>query len=207
MKIRQTLGWLGLCGLAYLFLQVNASASVEPEPYRLLKEPSTHASGKVNMEIFVDFYCPHCHHFEASVLPELRNEFGARLNVTEVGLPVIRNRSRLPFELYEAARAEGKGADMVRVLFRVLQDEKRDIEDPAVQEMIIKEAGVDQDAIKKRLASGEPKRALDEGIARANRNGVSSTPAILLDGYVLTENPTAGNLHALITHLLSGQKL
>jgi len=208
--------WFGILGCLYLALGMNGAAwteemdhhhMVEPMPYRLLKEPSMHTAGKVKLEIFVDFYCPHCHRFEASVLPELRKEFGDKLEVTEVGFPVIRNKPVLPFELYEAARAEGKGAAMAHVLFRVLQDEKRDIENPDVQALVIKESDLNVDVVTKRLASGDPKRRLEEGISRGNRYGVHATPTVLLDGYVLSEVPTEETLRPLIGKLLSGESL
>jgi thiol:disulfide interchange protein DsbA len=174
-------------------------------PYRLLKEPFTHVPGKVKLEVFVDFYCPHCHHFETTVLPELMREFGTRLEVTQIGFPIIQNKPRTPFELYEAARAEGKGAAMAKVLFRALQDEGLDIRDPTVEGKILKEVGLDPTAIKRRLSSGQPKRALDEGIARADRHGVRFTPTVLLDGHVLAEVTTAENLKPLIRKLLAGE--
>ena len=196
-----TFGWhMGL------FSPITVQGS-ETVPYRILKEPSTHVMGKVQMEIFVDFYCPHCHRFETEVLPILRREFGDKLEVKEVGFPVIRNKPRLPFELYEAARGEGRGEDMARILFRVLQEEHLDILDPSVEKGVIKEAGMKPEVMQKWLAFGEPRRRMEKGISRADRIGVRSTPTILLDGYVLTEVPTAENLHSLIQKLLSGDKL
>lgn len=201
--------WSAILGCACLVLGLTGgmeAAPADPVPYRILKEPSTHASGKVKMEVFVDFYCPHCHHFEATVLPELRREFGARLEVTAIGFPIMRNKPRTPFDLYEAARAEGKGEAMAKVLFRVLQDERLDVREAAVATRALKEAGLDPGAITKRLISGEAKRSVGEGIARANRYGVRVTPTVLLDGYVLTEDTTVANLRMLIRRLLAGEK-
>ena len=202
--------WIAILGCVCLVLGLTGSmetALADPASNRILKEPSTRMAGKVKMEVFVDFYCPHCHHFEATVLPELRREFGAKLEVTQTGLPLIRNKPRTPFELYEAARAEGKGEAMAKVLFRVLQDERLDVREGAVATRSLKEAGLDPGAISKRLISGEAKRSLEEGIARANRYSVRVTPTVLLDGYVLVEDTTAANLRQLIRKLLSGEKL
>ena len=182
------------------------AAPSDPVPYRILKEPSTHAKGKVKLEVFVDFYCPHCHHFETTVLPVLEREFGAKLEVTAIGVSVIRNKPQTPFLLYEAARAEGKGTAMARILFRVLQDEKQDIQDSSVEAKVLKEAGLDPASVKKRLASEDPKRRYEEGIARANRYGVRFTPTVLLDGYVLAEDTSADALRPLIHKLLAGEK-
>jgi len=200
--------WVVGISILCLMLWTNCSKPAsELKPYRLLHEPSTHVKDRVKMEVFVDFYCPHCHHFEALLLPALRSEFGNRLDVTEIGLPVIRNKPLLPFELYEVALAEGKGTAMAKVLFRTLQDEKLDIQDPAVESNVITEVGLDPDFVKQRLASGGPARALNDGIARAARDGVQGTPTILLDGYVLTENSSVENLSMLIHKLLAGETL
>lgn len=199
--------WLGTLGVLCFLVGASGAASSELQSHRLLKEPSTHASGKVKMEVFVDFYCPHCHHFEATVLPELRREFGAKLEVTAIGFPIMRGKPRTPFDLYEAARAEGKGEAMAKVLFRVLQDERLDVREAAVATRVLKEAGLDPGAISKRLISGEAKRSVEGGIARADRYGVRVTPTALLDGHVLAEDTTAANLRQLIRRLLAGEKL
>jgi thiol:disulfide interchange protein DsbA len=185
-------------------IQIDAD---QTSPYRILNEPSTHTAGKVRMEIFVDFYCPHCHHFESMVLPELKREFGDKLEVSNVGFPVIRNKPSMPFELYEAARGEGRGDIMAGVLFRVLQDERLNILDPSVEDKVIQEAGMNPEVMKNQIASGEPKRKLEEGVSRANRYGVHSTPTVLLDGYVLSDVPTAENLRPLVQKLLAGERL
>lgn len=212
----RTIKWFGILGFLYLAFGLSEVAWTEerdqnhlakPLSYRLLKETSTHTTGKVKMEVFVDFYCHHCHRFEVSVLPDLKKEFGEKLEVTEVGFPVIRNKPMLPFEIYEAARAEGKGPAMAQVLFRVLQDENGDILNSEVRIQVAKEAGLDPNEINKRLLSGAPKRAIDEAIARAARDGVEATPTIILDGYVVTEDTTSDNLRGLINKLLSGKEL
>ena len=213
--VTRALKWIGVLGFLYLAVGLsnvawtqgmNQDPLAKPPSYRLLKKPPALTTGTVKMEVFVDFYCAHCHRFEASVLPDIKKEFGEKLEVTEVGFPVIRNKPMLSFEIYEAARAEGKGPAMAQVLFRVLQEENGDIQDPQVRIQVAKEAGLDPDELKKRLLSGQPKRAIDENIARAARDGVNSAPTIILDGYVVTEDTSPENLRALIGKLLSGKE-
>jgi len=186
--------------------ETNSGSGTKHPTYRLLKEPPIHTTGTVKMEVFVDFYCPHCHRFETSVLPVLMKEYGDKLEVTEIGLPVIRNKPMLPFEFHEAAVAMGKGPEMARALFHVLQDENGDIEIPEVRIRIAREAGVDPDELKKRLLTGVPKRDIDKNIERAARDGVNGTPTAILDGYVLTDTPTVENLRPIINKLLAGQE-
>ena len=197
----------GMFGVLCLSLWAQAGMASEPSPYRLLKEPSIHTSGKVKVEVFVDFYCPHCHHFETTVLPILKREFNDRLEVITTGFPVIRNKPETPFLLYEAARADGKGVDMARILFRVLHDEKGDLQDPGVEARVVREAGLQPASVTKLLASGDPERRFKEGIARAEHLGVLSTPTVLLDDHVLVEEASAEVLSPLIHKLLAGEHI
>jgi predicted DsbA family dithiol-disulfide isomerase len=73
--------------------------------------------------------------------------------------------------------------------------------------LVIKESDLNVDVVTKRLASGDPKRRLEEGISRGNRYGVHATPTVLLDGYVLSDVPTAENLRPLVQKLLAGERL
>jgi hypothetical protein len=72
------------------------------------------------------------HHSASST----RTWFGKALQVQYVGFPVVENQSSLAFELYESARIEGKGEEMVQALFDMLQDDHQAITEPDVQEMI-----------------------------------------------------------------------
>jgi len=203
-------GWIALLGCAGLVMGLTGgigAAYIDPVPYRILKEPSINTPDRVKVEVFVDFYCPHCHHFETTVLPLLEREFGDRMDVTAIGFPVIRNKPETPFLLYEAARAEGKGVSMARVLFRVLHDEKKNIQDPGVEAKVVKEAGLEPASVKKRLDSGDPERRFKEGIARAEHFRVHSTPTVLLDNYVLVEDASADVLSPLIHKLLAGEEI
>jgi protein dithiol oxidoreductase (disulfide-forming) len=211
-RILKSIGLAGFICLVFSGSQTAWTQGVvqaqesKPPVYRILKEPPVHTTGTVKMEVFVDFYCPHCHRFESSVLPVLTKEYGDKLEVTEIGLPVIRNKPMLPFEFHEAAVAMGKGPEMAQALFHVLQDENGDIQIPEVRIRIAREAGVDPDELKKRLLTGVPKRDIDKNIERAARDGVNATPTVILDGYVLTDIPTAENLRPIISKLLAGQE-
>ena len=206
MNPTQTLR-LGASVLAGLLAWTTPATPSQPPPYRLLNEPSTHVVGKVKLELFVDFYCPHCHHFETAVLPELTREFGRALDVTQTGFPIIHNKPDTPFLLYEAARAEGRGAQVAALLFRTLHDDRLDIQDPRVEGKVLTEAGLNPDTIRKRLASGEPKQTMDREVARVQRYGVQSVPAGLIDGHILVEEMTAETLRPLIRKLLADGRL
>ena len=66
----------------------------------LTGEVSTHTPGKVKLVEFADFYCPHCHRFDAEGLVLLQKEFGNKLEATMVGFPVISGKLPTPFDMY-----------------------------------------------------------------------------------------------------------
>jgi thiol:disulfide interchange protein DsbA len=168
-----------------------------------LKELSTHVPGKVKMTEFADFYCLHCHRFEQEALPILEKEFGNRLEVTMVGFPVMPGKLPTAFEMYEQAKAMGKGNDMKRVLFRTIHRDKTHILDRTIREALIKEVGLDVAAFESGLASGKPLRALDAGKAWGERVKVQQTPTVLLDGNIKVEAIDPENLKTVIQSILA----
>jgi len=170
--------------------------------FQELKEPSTHTPGKVKMTEFADFYCPHCHMFEQGALPVLEKEFGARLEVTMVGFPVIPGKLPTAFDMYEQARVMGKGTEMKRVLFRTIHKDRLHILDRLIRESLIKEVGLDPVAFEAGLASGKPARAVEEGKKWGQRIDVKQTPTILLDGNIKVEQLATENLITVIRSIL-----
>jgi thiol:disulfide interchange protein DsbA len=171
--------------------------------YEELKEPSTHQPGKVKLTEFADFYCPHCHRFETEALPILEKEFGNKLEVTMVGFPVMPGKLPTAFEMYEQAKAMGKGPEMRRALFRAIHQDRVQIFDRLLRESLIKEVGLDVAAFEAGLASGKPVRALEAGKAWGMKVNVQQTPTILLDGNIKVEAIDPENLKALIQSILA----
>lgn len=167
-----------------------------------LREPSTHTPGKVKLTEFADFYCPHCHMFEQSVLPVLEKEFGDRLEVTLVGFPVIPGKLPTAFDMYEQAKVMGKGPEMKRVLFRTIHKDRLHILDRVIREVLVKEVGLDPVVFEAGLASGKPARAVEEGKAWGKRVNVQGTPTILLDGNIKAEAIDPDNLKSVIHSIL-----
>jgi thiol:disulfide interchange protein DsbA len=167
-----------------------------------LKEPSTHTPGKVKLTEFADFYCPHCHMFEQGVLPILEKEFGSKLEVTMVGYPVIPGKLPTAFDMYEQAKAMGKGPEMKRVLFRTIHKDRMHVLDRLIRESLIKEVGLDPAAFEAGLASGKPARAVEEGKKWGQRINVQQTPTVLLDGNIKVESIDPENLKTVIQSIL-----
>lgn len=173
-----------------------------PGEYQIINEPSIHEPGKVILLEFADFYCPHCHMFEQTVVSKLKKEFGNRLEVRLVGFPVMRGKLPIAFEMYEQAKKMGKGIEMKMVLFRTIHHEKVQILDKKLRVFLIQEVGLDVEVFEKGLASGEPYKALEESKAWGERIGVTHTPTVVLNGNIRVNNLGVENLRTLIREML-----
>ena len=204
MKIRKNLGILVTC----LFFALSSHLLMAADPpaykgeYQLMSEPSMHETGKVILLEFADFYCPHCHMFEQVVVTKLKKEFGDKLETRMVGFPVIGGKLPTAFEMYEQARAMGKGNEMKTVLFRYIHTDKVDVFDKPIRSLIVKEIGLDPEKFEEGLASGKPYRALEDGKAWGERIGVTHTPTVVLDGNIRVAKLTEENLKVVIQSIL-----
>jgi len=212
MVNRRCMQWaLAVCAVVWMvaLLWVSPATAVPLDlngKFEILTgEVSTHTPGKVKMLEFADFYCPHCHHFEETAIPQLMKEFGNRLEVTMVGYPVIRGKLPTAFDMYEQAKMMGKGNEMRTVLFRTIHKDKIDgVLDRSLREVLIKEVGLDPKAFEEGMASGKPAKAVEDGKRWGGRIKVSSTPSILLDGNIKVDgaNMNAENVIAIIRSIL-----
>lgn len=196
-------GFVLVCGAS---LSAQAARPELKGKFELLKdERSNHQPGKVKVIEFADFYCPHCHHFEETGLPLLVKEFGNKIEVTMVGFPVIRGKLPTAFDMYEQAKAMGKGNEMKTVLFRTIHKDKIDgVLDRSIRSLLIKEVGLDAAAFEAGLESGKPAKAFEDGRRWGERIKVSSTPSLLLDGNIKVDgaNMTPENAITIIRSIL-----
>ena len=197
---------MGTAVLLSASVSALAASSEMKGAFELLKdEPSTHQRGKVKIIEFADFYCPHCHHFDETGLPLLVKEFGSKIEVTMVGFPVIRGKLPTAFDMYEQAKAMGKGNEMKTVLFRTIHKDKFDgVLDRSIRSLLIREVGLDVAAFEAGLESGKPARAFEDGRRWGERIKVSSTPSLLLDGNIKIDgaNMTPENAITVIRSIL-----
>ena len=188
---------------------VDAGAAPKPDgKYELLKERSTHEPGKVKLTEFADFYCPHCHAFEQALVPFIEKEFGGKVEVNMVGFPVIGGKLPTAFEMYEQARAMGKGVEMKKALFRAIHQDRLHVFDKVIRETLVREVGLDPVAFEAGLASGKPTAAFEAGRKLGLRVNVQSTPALVLDGNIKIEgeNLNPENLKKVIASILASDK-
>lgn len=186
--------------------QASAGQAELKGKFEVIKEPSAHQPGKVKLTEFADFYCPHCHRFEQEAVPILEKEFGSKLEVTMVGFPVIPNKLPIPFEMYEQAKAMGKGQEMKRVLFRTIHKDKADLMYKTIREAVVAEVGLDVAAFEAGLASGKPLKTLESGKEWGVRVNVQQTPTVLLDGNIKVEAIDPDNLRTIIRSILDADK-
>lgn len=205
-------GWLILalaCGLAGGIAWAKPPAPPKLDgKYELLQEPSTHQPGKVKLTEFADFYCPHCHAFEQALVPFIEKEFGGKVEVTMVGFPVIGGKLPTAFEMYEQARAMGKGVEMKKALFRTIHQDRLHVLDKVIREALVKEVGLDPAAFEAGLASGKPAEALQAGRKWGERVKVEYTPTVVLDGNIKVagDNLNPDNLKTVIASILASDK-
>ena len=203
-------GWrsrlMGVLAVATVLLWVGSAWAGKAElkgKFEILKdEASTHKPGKVQLVEFADFYCPHCHRFDEEGVPLLQKEFGKKLDVTMVGYPVMPGKLPTAFDMYEQAKAMGKGDEMKRVLFRTIHKDKIGIIDRTIRELLIREVGLDPAAFEEGLASAKPARAFEEGRKWGDRIKVQQTPTVLLDGNIKVEQIDPENLKVVIQSIL-----
>ena len=209
MNVLQKGGLILSSGMVFLHLFFAGAPAAErlPGDYEVIKgEPSLHTPGKVLLLEFADFYCPHCHLFEKVVTSKLTKEFGERLEVRLIGFPVIRGKLSTAFEMYEQARAMGKGSEMKSVLFRTIHKKQIHVLDRGLRSLLLREVGLDAKAFEDGLASGEPYKALEQGIAWGLRVQVKHTPTVVLDGNLRVSNLAIDNLRTVINGILEKDK-
>ena len=197
----------GLVALAALVVAGTAlagKAELKGNFQMLSDEKSTHKPGKVQLVEFADFYCPHCHRFDGEGLAILEKEFGPKLDAVMVGYPVIPGKLPTAFDMYEQAKAMGKGSEMKRALFRTIHKDKIGIIDKAIREVLIREVGLDPVAFEAGLASAKPAKAFEEGRRWGDRIKIQQTPTVLIDGNIKVEQIDPENLKLIIHSILEG---
>ncbi|HEV8328304.1 MAG TPA: thioredoxin domain-containing protein [Nitrospiraceae bacterium] len=210
MVNRQCAQWASaVCAIVWSVVVLGGSPATAASPelkgkFEVLKgEVSTHSPGKVKLIEFVDFYCPHCHHFEEAALPILQKEFGNKLEATMVGFPVFQNKFPTPFYMYEQAKLMGEGNEMKTVLFRTIHTDKvTGMLDRSLREFLIKEVGLDPKGFEEGMASGKPAKIFEEGRKWGERIKVQYTPTVLIDGNIKAEGADPENLKLIIQSIL-----
>jgi len=208
MNLRDTFRNQILWSIGFLLILTATTYAGDklPGEYRLMEEPEIHTNGKVVLLEFADFYCPHCHMFDSQVGSTLKKEFGDRLEIQMIGFPVMRGKLPTAFEMYEQAKAMGKGPEMKAVLFRSIHKDKIHIFDRSLRSLLIREVKLNVKDFEAGMATGDPYKALGHGKKWGERIGVTHTPTIVLNGNIRVDNISIENLRTLIKGILKQDK-
>lgn len=178
-----------------------AAKTPEGKYVTLDSEKESHPPGRVELTLFIDFFCPHCHHFEQTILPALRKRYGEKLAIRTVGFPVVRKESGELILFYLTVRSLGKGEVFKDLLFKTIHDPPAKEQELRVADLI-ESIGLDPKAVVKVLESGLPEKEAEEGIALGKRVGVRGTPTVLINGKYRVDEATLPNLTAIIDSLV-----
>ena len=157
---------------------------------------------RVEMMVFVDFYCPHCHKFEKEVVSALKKEFGPRLEITTIGYPVVKKESSNLIAIFLAANELGKGEIMQNLLFKSIHEPTPDLRDTDLAG-VFRAAGLDQNKVTEIAQSGKIQQKLQEGRDLAIRYGILGTPGVVVNK-VRVEEHSLAYLTYLINKILNG---
>lgn len=172
--------------------------------YTLFKNtPSTHEPGQVQMIVFFDFYCPHCHDFDTGLLPQIQAKYGERLKVTHVGYPIFGAKAVNPLRAYELAKDYGRGEEMKVAIFNAYHLQKKEISNTAVLASIAGEIGLDPEQFKRSLDGGAKNEAVQRNIALGESYSISQTPLVVLDGQYVVTKISLDNLNSIISSLMA----
>ena len=187
--------------------QIKIQSEAPIEKYVVITDKkNTHERGKVKMVVFFDFFCPHCHQFDSVVTPLLEREYGKKLQITYMGLPIIYEDSVIPIEAYELAKDEGKGEQMKNAIFDAIYYKRKEGANLDVLSDLAKSIGLNAEKFRKRLESGEKKKMVLDGKELAKSYGAKSTPTIIIDGNTMIKDNTLATISSVIDKILGGDK-
>lgn len=181
-----------------------APPAPEMVPYvDLTGRESTHEPGKAKMTVFMDFYCPHCHKFDQTVVPILKKEHGDHLQITYVGYPIVDPQaSHIPVLAYYLAEEQGKGEVMKNLLFTAIHDHRLDVTRPEILLAIAQKAGLDLEQFKKGFNENRMMGKLEDGVAEGKAIGVRGTPTVLIDNHIRVNLTTLQTIEEVLAKVL-----
>ncbi|MFQ5816178.1 MAG: DsbA family protein [Candidatus Hydrothermarchaeaceae archaeon] len=175
-----------------------------PGEYTLFQNmPNTHEPGRVQMIVFFDFFCPHCHNFDTGLLPQLEAKYGSQLVVTPVGFPIFGTKAVNALRAHEIAKDFGKGGEMSLAIFDAYHNKGMDISDTAVLAAIAGDVGLDTEQFKRALDSGAKIEIIRGNVGFGNSYNVRQTPTVLLDGQYVVTKISLENIDEIISGLLA----
>lgn len=201
MKSRLFIGSLCLTLFLSTIPLIVRAKTPEGKYVTLDSESESHPPGQVEMTLFIDFFCPHCHHFEQEILAALRKKYGEKLAIRTVGLPVVRKESKEMITLYLAVRRLGREEEFKDILFKTIHDASTEEKAVRVADLI-QSVGLATEEVLKVLRSGLPEKEAEEGIVLGKRLGIKGTPGVVINGKYRVDDSSLSNLTTMIDSLI-----
>ncbi|MDH4229679.1 MAG: DsbA family protein [Nitrospirota bacterium] len=188
------------------------AAIAKPDPnlspyIKLEGRKSTHQKGTIQMTVYFDFFCSHCHQFESTIVPVLRKEYGDKLHINYVGYPIVdAQASPVPILAYYLADAQGKGDAMRDALFSAIWEHRLDVSRPDILLGIAKQVGLDIEVFKRDYNNNAMGQRLEDGKREAKASGVTGTPTVVLDNYIRARDYSLLNVEATIAESMKADR-
>jgi protein-disulfide isomerase len=144
----------------------------------------------VTLMEFADFQCPHCADFASGTLKRLEREYVAtgKVRVVFRQFPVLGQESVWAAIGAECAARQGKFWAFHDLLFRVRRGVDAGAFLPARLLAYARELGLDQEAFRACLQSGQVVEKIREDIQEGVKYGVEGTPSFVIGGRLIVGN-------------------
>lgn len=157
---------------------------------------------KVTIEAFSDFQCPYCKKFAEDTLPRLKEEYGDRVRYIARDLPLagIHPVATSAAEAAGCANDQGVFWEYHDLLYA---NQETLSEDTLVEYAV--DAGADESQFNECLASREKMAEVLLDVQDAQRQGVNSTPAFVINGLLVAGAQPYSLFQALIDQQLAAE--
>lgn len=166
------------------------------------RAPHGTIDGKVVLTVFEDFLCPRCYETASRLIPALQRQYGARLAVRSLGVPIVHAASRIPARAYAVSHELGLADEMQQALFQARFEENVDTASRDGLAIVAGRIGLDPELLLDRLDAGGGEAAMARAIALGERYQVSAVPTLVLDGWMRVNDLSSDNVETIIDGLL-----
>jgi len=166
------------------------------------REPEGANSQRVLLTVFEDFLCPACYHASTTLVPQLKEKFGERLEIRFVGYPLVHEESRLPARAHAIAQEMGLGDQMQKALFQAHFEEQLDTASRGGLAKVADSIGLDPDVLLSRLDKGDGSTEVDKNFALGQSYQIDAVPGMIFDGWIMAKELSSENLEKIISGLL-----
>jgi predicted DsbA family dithiol-disulfide isomerase len=159
------------------------------------------------MTVFEDFMCPACYRAATEIFPQLKDKYGAKLEIRFLGFPFVHQESRLAARAYTIAHELGFGDEMQKALFRAHFEQQINIASKEGLAKVADSIGLAPEVLLKQLEEDGGNAELARTLTQADSYQVDGTPTVVFDGWIKVIDVSQANLAQIIDGLLMRKKL